>query len=126
MREPGLAGEACLVHGVGTGSFFFHAHQVVFHTIWELVGAGCGAGPADVYAVLRDTGEAAELDAHSPALWLADVWEEDPTGAWCDWSCEAVRRCAVLRDAIHRANEVLRDAYDGVRETEWFEAVLRT
>ena len=129
MRCPELVCPACLDAGASGESLYFHSHQIVWAAAWDLVGRGCDTGPADVFDAVRAAGLLGELGgangwAGRPALWLAELWDEDPTGAWCYDSLIRVEDCRVRRDLIHRANEVLRDAYDRVREPEFYRRQL--
>jgi hypothetical protein len=49
-----------------------------------------------------------------PAVWLWEVYESDPTGAWCGWAAGKVRNLAERRRIIHAARVRIRDAEDGV------------
>ena len=104
--------------------FYIHAHRLVFDAAWSLVESGGVPDLVSVWQTLVCRRQERELDPRSPARWLADLYDADPTGAWCDWACEVVRWHADRRAAIHRAREVLRDAYDGVREPEFYRRQL--
>lgn len=123
MREPVLVGRACEFHGVGEGDLFHHSHRLVWRAARGLAACGFETGPAAVYMVMRASGDLAELPSPA-ALWLAEVWEEDPTGAWCDRSCGEVKRASVLRALAHRANEILRDVHSPNREPEFYAKLL--
>jgi replicative DNA helicase len=124
MREPVPASEACVRHRLTAADFYVHAHRLVFDAAWSLVESGGVPDLVSVWQTLVCRRQQRELDPRAPALWLADLYDADPTGAWCDWACEVVRWHADRRDAIHRAREVLRDAYDGVREPEFYRRQL--
>jgi replicative DNA helicase len=124
LREPLLVTEACIRHGVKEEHLYFHPHRLVWGAAWSLIHSGGVPDLVGVWQTLVCRGQQRELDPRAPALWLADLYDEDPTGAWCDWSCELIREAATRRDLIHRANEVLRDAYDRVREPEFYRRQL--
>lgn len=104
MRERELVLRACEYSGVVVGDLYFHAHQLVWGAIWE--GAN---GAAEVYRGLWLDGVLLELGLR-PALWLADVLDEDPTGAWCYTACRTIKDTSRRRDVIHKAREAIRDA----------------
>lgn len=124
FREPDLVTRACIRHGVGESDLYFHAHRLVWRTVWDLVEAGVIPDLAGVYQVLICREQDRELNGDRSALWLAELYDADPTGAWCDWACEVVLWCSSRRAVIHRATESLRDAYDGVRATGEYERQL--
>jgi replicative DNA helicase len=124
FREPDLVTRACIRHGVAEGDLFFHPHRVVWRAVWDLVRAGVVPTLAGVYQLLLCTNDARELCPVNPALWLATLFDEDPTGAWCDWACVVVLRESRRRELIRAAQEAMRDAYDGVLATEEYERQL--
>jgi replicative DNA helicase len=124
MREPQLATEACIHHGVTEADLYWYAHRLVWSAAWGLVESGAVPDLVGVWQVLVCRRQTREQDPETPALWLADLYDADPTGAWVDWSCVCVREAATRRDVIHRANELLRDAYDRVREPEFYKRQL--
>ena len=112
FRAPAASADAVFDHGVTEDDLFFHPHRLVWRAWWELV--GCGADPtlANAYLALRAAGTLPDLGPN-PALWLADLYDADPTGAWCRWACAAVRRAAARRRLAHRATELLAATLDG-------------
>jgi replicative DNA helicase len=120
LREPQLTCESCVRNGVREEDLYLHPHRLVWSAAWGLVESGAVPDLASVWQTLVCRGQQRELDPHAPALWLADLYDADPTGAWAEWACHKVKSHAARRDAIHRAREVLRDAYDGVREPEYY------
>lgn len=115
MREPDGVAAACVGHGVTVDDLYHHAHRLVWGACWELIGAGCGCDAAAVYALLRATGDLADLPPPA-GLWLAELLDEDPTGAWCHYACTLVRRAGLRRGVIRAAAEVMRSAYAGDRD----------
>jgi hypothetical protein len=130
--------------GLAADDLFHHAHQLVFTTAVGLWGRNRGCGPADVLTDLRRRDEAADLGPQ-PGLWLADVtltlpWFSGIERWWADGlevpdvslfvaapaaAARLVVWLARRRAAIHAANEILRDALDGVRgpdEYGWLSA----
>ena len=122
VEKPQLVTEACLHHGVTEADLFFYAHQLIWNAAWSLVDSGAVPDLVTVYQTLQCRGELRELDAINAALWLADLWEADPTGAWCDWSCQLVKHASRQRQMIHKAKEMLSDVYGNRREPEWYAA----
>jgi replicative DNA helicase len=123
--DPSGATAACLEHGVSASDLYFHRHRLAWSAAWELIGTTGRAWACDLYDALRSAGHAGEWGGwRELALWLADLVTEDfPAGGF--HPAEVVRQLAARRAAIHRANEVLRDAYDGCREPTYYEGRLR-
>jgi replicative DNA helicase len=124
LKEPDLVTRACIRHGVTEADLFFHPHRVVWRAVWDLVRAGVEPTLAGVYQLLLCTNDARELCPVNPALCLAELFEADPTGAWCDWACVVVLRCSVRRAVIRAAQEAMRDAMDGTLGTEEYASQL--
>ncbi|WP_439631404.1 DnaB-like helicase N-terminal domain-containing protein [Gemmata sp.] len=119
--------------GFAPDDLFHHAHRLVYATAVDLWNRNRGCGPADVLLDLRRRDEAADLGPQ-PALWLADVtltppWFGGIERWWADGyevpgvslftaapvaAARLVAWLAKRRAAIHAANEILRDAMDGV------------
>ena len=123
LREPALVGAECVRTGVSGDDLYHHAHRLVWYAAWETVAAGYTASAAGVYLVLAAASDLDELGPQ-PALWLADLLDADPTGAWCYDACERVKRAAIRRGVMHRAMTMLRDARDGVLATGEYERQL--
>lgn len=109
LREPQLVTEACIHHGVTVEDFFHSHHRIVWNAAWSLIDSGLVPDLAGVWQTLVCRGEERELDAASPAAWMADLYDEDPTGAWCDWSCVVILELAKERAVIHSAHAMLAD-----------------
>lgn len=116
MREPELAFRACEHHGIVDDAFFFRLHRTLFRYAKMTIKFHGAPDAATLYELGRQTGDTDNVSA----IWFADTLDFDPTGAWCDHSCEQVKLLWARRDAIHRANELLRDAYQGGREPEFY------
>jgi replicative DNA helicase len=114
LREPLLSCESCRRHGVTEGDLYAHAHRLVWDAVWSLIDSGLVPDLVGVYQTLRCRGQLKELDAVNPALWLADLYDADPTGAWCEFACRVVKHKAKLREQIHVAKEVMAAAYGGL------------
>jgi hypothetical protein len=104
LREPALAWKAVERHGVCREAFFFFHHRTLF-------------GVLEGMRKFRPKFPLA--DAHE-AIVLAGLAGDFPDRLG-DHSCLLVRREHARRVAIHRANEVLRDAYDGVHGAEEYD-----
>lgn len=123
MREPDAVGLACIDARVAESDFYRHSHRLVWRACWALIGAGLESGAAAVFVALRASGHLPDL-SRRPGLWLAELLDEDPTGAWCHDAIARIKRAAVRRRVIHAALECVRDAYDGVRDTADYERQL--
>ena len=120
IREPQLVTEACLHHGVRGTDLYFHAHRLVWDAVWSLVESGAVPDLVSVWQTLVCRRETRELDPVCPALWLADLYDEDPTGAWCDWACGEIVQCAQDRAEIHSAMEFLKNKAAGRKVPDVF------
>ncbi len=87
------------------------------HTMWKV--RKQVPLPLDVIAIriyrltLRDNGIDAKDFGHNIGSVLADIYESDPTGAWCVGKSRIVRSLAERRRIIHAAEVRIRDAVDG-------------
>lgn len=115
LREPQLVTEACIRHGVTEGALYFHTHRLVWDAAWSLIDSGAVPDLVGVWQVLVCRGQERELP-HPPALWLAELYDADPTGAWCDWACGLILEAAAVRSVIHRATEMLGNPRAWVRD----------
>lgn len=125
LWEPGLNGPAVLAAGVTSDDFGVYHHGLVFARAWDLIGCGAAVGPWSVWRYLAETGELCELPDHNPARWLADLLEDDPTGAWCGWGLARVKWAARKRAVSHWAARLAEDITTGrlVPLDPWFKAV---
>ena len=99
-------------HGVTESDLYFHSHRLVWSAAWGLVESGAVPDLVSVWQVLVCRRDTRELGAQ-PARWLADLYDADPTGAWCDWACQVVKWNSNRRRTIHAAKEAMADAYAG-------------
>jgi replicative DNA helicase len=111
--------------GLCRAHFGWHCHGLVWDAVVALATTGRGeVGPHAVLLYLKARGQLADLGPR-PACWLLELWGEDPTGAWAVPAAHEVVRAAARRAAIHRAREILRDAYAGCRETDYYRRAAR-
>jgi replicative DNA helicase len=120
LREPALAWKAVEHHGVCREAFFFFHHRTLFGVLEGMRKFRPKFPLADAHEAIVLAGLAGDFPDRL-GVWLAELYDDDPTGAWVDHSCLLVRREHARRVAIHRANEVLRDAYDGVHGAEGYD-----
>lgn len=116
---------ALLAMGVCESAFSDYAHRLVWSACVDLWGRWAEVSPLSVWWHLTKTGGLADLAGdHKPwkyaALWLAELWDEDPTGAWAVPAAGDVLRLAARRGAAHRAMEVVRDAIAGRGDREFY------
>lgn len=95
-----------------------HAHRLIWDAVWSLVESGAEPDLATVYQTLRCRNQLRELCPMNAALWLAELYEADPTGAWAEWACRVVKYHANRRALIQRAKMLERDVYAGVLSPE--------
>jgi replicative DNA helicase len=113
IREPQLVTEACRHHGVRDGDLYVYAHRLVWDAAWSLIDSGLVPDLVGVYQTLRCRGQLKELPDWNAAVWLWELYETDPTGAWCDWACAEVVAYAQERAEIHSAAAFLQNKLMG-------------
>lgn len=91
------------------GSFYIAPHRDVFQAMLNLHAA---RKPIDVVSVYESL-PCRVAGFNYPGL-LAELWDSTPTGANTEYHAAIVKDRAVRRALIRTANEVARDAYDGV------------
>lgn len=94
---------------LGVDDFYFDAHQKLYTAICDLAGKSCPIEPASVFEELRSRNQAEDIGG---ASYLADLWESAATGANSLYYAKLIRDASSVRQLIHAASEVLRDAYD--------------
>jgi hypothetical protein len=87
--------------------------RVVFQAAAELRDALKPVSLATVFQHLRSEGNDKELGAN-PALYLAELYDADPTGADLAYMAERVREAADRRHVLNLARVLQRDVGDGV------------
>lgn len=92
--------------GLKLESFYHWHHRLVFKRLSECT----NPGPYSLYSALRARREDTEWT--NLPRWIAEVWDEDPTGCNCEYAATLVVDAASVRKLIHAANEMLRDAHD--------------
>jgi replicative DNA helicase len=90
-------------------SFYFDAHQKIYRALCELADEN---RPLDVVSLHDRLQQSQQLADVGGPEYLAELWEAVPTGANAEYHAKIVRDCALNRDLIHAATEILRDAYD--------------
>lgn len=99
---------------VAADSFYDYRHQCVFRAMAALREAGKPVDTVTVFEELRRRGQTADV----PAAYLAELWDEVPTGANAVYHAGIVRDRHLARSLIHVAHELARDARDGVQPAE--------
>lgn len=95
-------------------SFYDYRHQCVFRAMADLRAAGKPVDTVTVFEELRRRGQTADV----PAAYLAELWDEVPTGANVAYHAGIVRDRHLARSLIHFAGELARDAQDGAQPAE--------
>lgn len=114
LKEPELVLPRLWDMGLDADDFGFYAHRLVWEAVEELATTGRGeVGPHSLWRLLKASGSLADLGPH-PSHWIAGLWDADPTGAWAVPEAHRVLELSLRRRAVHRANELIRDALDGV------------
>lgn len=104
VREPRL--NAAVFDLLVAEDFYLYPHRLVYGAARRLWKGFAAVGLCEVYADLRARGELADLGAW-PALWLADLIEADPTGAYCLRCAEGVRVLSLRRAVLLRCRETV-------------------
>lgn len=95
--------------GFTDDAFAVWAHRLVWRACVGLYNAGRDVDGHAVYRRLAMGGELNELGRNA-AVWVAEVWDADPTGAWAWGAAKDVLALAEARAEAHRACETIRDS----------------
>lgn len=117
LKAPDLTLAPLIERGVTAEAFGVHCHRLVWTAVVDLLTSWCDVDLVSVYDLMRWRKQLPELGPR-PGLWFAEVWEEDPTGAWALGAAEKVLRAQALRAQAHRAIELLGAALRGDVQTE--------
>lgn len=109
--------------GLTRGDLYFDHHQRVCRAMKEVENP---PEVADVFERMRNTREDVLIWGgwRTLAIWLAEVYELDPTGCSVEYNASIVKRLSVRRRIIHRATELIRDAYKTSMSPEEYESRL--
>jgi len=100
---------------VAADGFYRDAHQKIFRAILDVRNDG---KPVDTVILFETLKQRKQLEDVGGAEYLADLWDSAPTAANAEYYARIVRDKAVVRNLIHLATELLRDAYDGVYQAD--------
>ena len=121
MREFELVYRELQVVGLSEGDFYFHTHQLAYRRLLELYDVG-EPGPYTLFRRIERAGQCEEWGGRQSLLWwITEALDADPSGYDAMACGVRVHWLACRRRAIHRANEVIRDAYDGVWGPDHYE-----
>lgn len=95
--------------------FYFDAHARIFHAMGNLRAEN---KPLEMVAVLEELKAQGRAEDIGGAAYLAELWEIDPTGAYCQQHAEIVRDKASRRRLLALCNEISRDIVDEVEAAE--------
>jgi replicative DNA helicase len=105
IREPGLNRRAFAV--LRAEDFYYYSHRLIYAAVYDLwVDFAREVSLAAVYGELRARGQLAELGVN-PALYLADLFDADPSGFDCGRASRRVRKLARRARRIVAARETL-------------------
>lgn len=110
LRWPAALDEIAGVLDVA--SFYLGHHRDIYQAMLTLHRAGKPVDTVSVFELLRGNGQ------FNFAGYLAELWDTTPTGANVAYHAQIVADRAVRRRLIQIANEVARDAQDGVSPAE--------
>jgi replicative DNA helicase len=105
LREPGLNRRAFAL--LAPADFHEYPHRILYAAVYDLwVDFAREVSLPAVYEELRARGQLAELGIN-PALYLADLFDADPTGFGCRRAAGRVRKLAKRARRIVAARETL-------------------
>jgi replicative DNA helicase len=107
LRDPHVLDEVRRL--IGPDDLYFDAHQRFFRVIEELVAESV---PVELVAVHDRLKARGWLDDAGGVNTIVAFWESVPTGANAWYHAKVVREASDLRQLIHVANTISRDAYD--------------
>lgn len=118
LQHPGYVIPAVWRCGVRATDLYWHCNRVAFGALVELYdlwdadhnrpGQRAILRWIELHADLGDFGGRRRF-----VQWAADLWDLDPCGVRCWWAAAVVNEMSLRRHVIHRANEMIRDAYAG-------------
>lgn len=129
MREFELVYRGLSRIGFDPCDLYIHCHRLVFSTLVECFNRAetweDEPGPYGLWR--RGQNIVTEFGGSKPFFeWIAKTLATDPTGLEAVPAAVRVQWLAARRRAIHRANEILADAYDGIAGREYYEELVRT
>jgi replicative DNA helicase len=107
LRNPEILGD--IQETICTDSFYFDAHRRLFAALESLTAE---RAQIDLVSVIERLRQRKDLEDVGGPEFIAELWEETPTGANCSYYASLVRDAAINRRMIHIANEMIRDAHD--------------
>jgi replicative DNA helicase len=107
LHDPSVLDDVRRV--VSADDLYFDAHQVLFRAIEGMVADGT---PVELVALHERLKRAGHLDNVGGVKALVAWWEAVPTGANAWYHAKLIRDAADLRQLIHAANVISRNAYD--------------
>jgi hypothetical protein len=118
LREPQLLTEEIIRRDLDIDDLYDGLHRIVYGLIWDLIRSDeyIIPSPLTVWELVQCRGMAREFPHGEPALWLLDVLNADPTGAWCYNAISLILEMSARREAIRYAAELASDAQDGARQ----------
>jgi replicative DNA helicase len=118
LREPQLVTEEVIRRGLEEADLYDYLHRIVYRLIWDLVRSDLYTipGPWELYQLVICNRVGHEFPRSEPAVWILDVLDCDPTGLWCYNAISLIKETSARRAAIRYADELARDARDGVTQ----------
>lgn len=94
---------------IGAGSFYQHAHKVIFEAVGQLVDAN---RPPDLVTLAENLERQGRLEEVGGTAYLASLANNTPTAANIAHYAQVVRERALLRSLITAATEISEDAFN--------------
>jgi replicative DNA helicase len=87
------------------------AHQKIFRAVTDLFERGVQVDLSALASLLRERGHLEDLGG-TGYVYLAELWEAEPTGVNAVHHARTVRNKAIVRRLLHAAHEIVRDTTD--------------
>lgn len=108
LRDNSCIDEVVLL--LRSESFYHDAHQKIFRAVTDIHKKS--GHPVDLVLLHEELNKRGQLEDVGRAAYLAQVWNESPTGANAVHYAQIVRDKAILRQLIHAATQIMRDAQE--------------
>lgn len=100
---------------LGVEDFYFHAHREIYRILAEAFAAGKPI--TDIGILFNELKNRKQLENVGGAVYLGEIIDAIPTGAYAEYHAEVVRSKSLARAAIHDATVFIRDLHYGREPT---------
>src|SRR5947209_5879465 len=113
LRDNSVIGD--VVQIIRPDNFYADAHQKIYQGVIALYDKG---HPVDLVLLADHLKEQQQIEDVGGYGYLGELWDAAPTAANAEYYARIVRDKAIIRNMIHAATEVLRDAYEQTKPAD--------